>query len=1261
MTDMPLGAVPTESGTHFSLFSAHATAVTLCLFAPSANGLVETDRINLTRTRNIWSVHVPEVYAGQAYGYRVDGPYAPADGHRFNPYKLLIDPYAKALTGSIIEHPSLYGHNGDDDLSFNNQDSANYMPKSVVTGPTPRRDWDRPVTPWSETVLYEAHVKGLTQQHPNVHPAARGTVDGLSDPALIAHLKDLGVTTLELLPLQQFHSEPRLTDLGLSNYWGYNPINYFTPHGAYLGPRGVDGLRDSVRALHAAGIDVILDVVYNHTAESWHLGPTLSYKGIDNASYYALQDDRRFYVNHTGTGNMLDMRSEAVRDLTLASLRHWVTDFGIDGFRFDLAPTLGRMGHGFDVAAPMLAMIKDDPVLATVKLIAEPWDIGPQGYQLGQFPNGWAEWNDEYRDALRSFWRGDDHAHQSLAGKLLGSSERFDHDGRAAWSSVNFLAAHDGFTLHDTVSFHDKHNLANGEDNRDGHGHNLSGNLGYEGATDNADIQARRQTRKVAMLATLLLSQGTPMLLAGDELGQSQNGNNNAYCQDNETTWLDWGAADSILIQQVQALTALRRRYPHFRQSRFLHGEPLAESALPDVTWITPDGRVMHVGDWEQADRACLGLALAMPNASTLAVFFNRGVDTHVTLSARWTPVFGTRHLSGDAVCVFELPASDVPDWERPARLMAHAEASGLHQGFRDITGHWHGMADETRDAILRAMGVDLMTLPSLPNPKTPDETPIATVFGADALREMGETSKVWGVTTALYALHNQSSWGVGDFETLAQLAQGLAPHGGDFIGINPVHALFPGAPHLYAPYSVSSREFLNIMHIAPEQLPEFAGLKPDISSPEFVDYTAVYAAKSAAFAAAFANFTALPSDHPRRVDLAAYQQTRGAALHQHALYDVLFEQLPKDRQTYAGWQNFAPEHHDPQSPACVAFAAKHADRIDYYAYLQWNAELQLSSAQARAKAAGMRIGLYLDLAVGVVPGGSDVWRNRDAFATGISLGAPGDAANPDGQRWNLLPLRPDQFNDDEPADRAFRAAMRSIMTHAGAVRIDHVLGLSRSFWIPDDAPGGYVTYPFARLMQIIAEESQAANCIIFGEDLGTVPDGFRDQMAGHDLLGCSVHMIERGHHGEMLPRDNARPLAMNAWSNHDFPTLAGFWTERDLAWREQLNIGVSSLPWEREQRARDRQAMADMAGLNGTPDQLNAADMATLQAYLAGGPSLAFAVQLDDLLLSKDQPNVPGTTSEQPNWRRRTAQSVESILANADAHSILSAITHAS
>ena len=1239
-----LGAVLDPRGCTFRLWSHHAERVTLCLFDDG-----DERRVVLARDGDVWAAHVPGVRAGQRYGYRVHGPWAPHEGHRFNARKLLIDPYARRLDGTITEHPAIYGHQPGDDLAFNDRDSAPFMPRCVVVADAPEPEWSRPETPWADTVIYEAHLKGLTRSHPAVPERVRGTADALAHPAVLNHLRRLGVSAVELLPLQSFHSEPRLTQMGLSNYWGYNPVNYFCPHAAYLGPGGEAGLRDSIRALHAAGLEVILDVVYNHTAESWHLGPTLSFKGIDNASYYALQGDKRFYVNHTGTGNMLDMRCTAVRDLTLASLRHWAEHYGVDGFRFDLAPTLGRMGAGFDPDAPMLDAIREDPVLGPLKLIAEPWDIGPDGYQLGRFPEPFAEWNDEYRDALRSFWRNDPGAHRNLASRLLGSAERFE--GRPAWSSVNFLAAHDGFTLHDTVSFSAKHNHVNGEEGRDGHGHNLSDNMGVEGP--DPALEDPRRSRKAAMLATLLLSQGTPMLLAGDEFGQSQSGNNNAYCQDNATTWLDWADADEALIDITAELVALRKRYPHFRQARHLHGRGMDGSSLRDAVWITPDGREMADADWNRDDLPCLGLALALSGEPTLAVFLNRGGERTVSLSDHWSAVHGSRTLSGDAVAVFALPAGQLPKWEAGARL-AHADALGLHRDYHTVTGERVVMGDATRAALLDALDVDPTTAPRL---SFQQSMPGPDVFGVGALRERGGA---WGVTLPLYGLHSARSWGVGDFEDLARACEALALLGADFVGLNPVHALYPGAAHLFAPYSVSSREWLNVLHIAPDQLPEWKGERPAFAPSDTVDYAAAYAAKHAAFEHAFAAFEALSPRTTRKRAFAAFVEGGGESLAQHALYDVLFEQLPTERQTYQGWRNFAPEYRDPRSDASRAFAAEHARRIRYHQYLQWNARLQLDAAQARAQAAGMAVGLYLDMAVGVNAGSSDVWRRRRAFVPTVSLGAPGDAANPDGQAWALAPLRPDRFGEGEPSEAAFRAALRATMRSAGAVRVDHVLGLLRAFWIPQGAPGGYVSYPFDRMVDIIAQESRAAGCVVFGEDLGTVPPGFRERMAARGLMGCAVQLIERDASGAILAPDAARELSLTAWTNHDFPTLQGFWTGEDLRWREQLGIGTDSLPAVRERRARDRERLAALAGLDGMPAQLDAGAMARLQAALAAGPALAFAVPIEDALLSPHQPNVPGTVNEAPNWRRRLSVPIEGLASHPALVTILSAVHRA-
>lgn len=1266
----PLGNDVQMDGVNFALFSAHATSVTLCLFSP--DGQTETAQIPLPRkTGDIWHGHIKGLREGQLYGYRVDGPYAPHEGHRFNANKLLIDPYAKTLFGEFIEHEALYGfdvHAPDKDLSFNTADSAPYVPKSVVGRPAYDWEEDRPPrTKWADTIIYEAHVKGLTQRRADIAPAHRGTLGGLSDPAMIAHLVDLGITAIELLPLQSFMSEPRLTHMGLSNYWGYNPVNYFAPHAPYLGPSGTRAIQDAVKALHAANIEVILDVVYNHTAESWELGPTLSYRGIDNASYYHLAEDKRFYVNHTGCGNTLDMSHPRVLELTIESLRYWAEHMRIDGFRFDLAPTLARNPYDYDKAAPFFGALRNDPVLSRLKLIAEPWDIGPNGYVLGQFPNEWAEWNDRFRDDVRSFWRGDENAHKSLAGALLGSAHIFDHDARAAKSSVNFIAAHDGFTLRDTVSFNDKHNHANGEHNRDGHGHNLSDNMGAEGETDNPHINAARRQRQKNMLATLLLSQGTPMLLAGDEFGHSQRGNNNAYCQDNEMTWLNWEARDTELEDFTRALIALRQAYPHFTQGEFLHGQEIGTQAVKTVEWITASGDALQTHDWEDPHQSCLGLALSVEGEDSVLVMINRGEarefrldDTQVThlLSSSNDPV-ETGVLPANSVSVFKTSGYYRTPQFREQAINRLAEDFGVIDHYRDISGHVHSASSQTKTALLKAMKIDLGSGP-IPAPHSPASPKPSSVYGAQMLREQGGG---WGVTAALYALRSERNWGMGDFEDLAVLAEIMAKKGADFIGINPVHALFPAAPHLYAPYSPSSREFLNVMLIAPDKIPELPQAlraAPQLAQgPEHVDYAAVYRAKMNAFEAAFEAFCALKKTTQRRKDFAAFVKAGGEALQHHALFDAIFETLPPDRQTYEGWHNFPNGFEDPRTQACRTFAKTHAARLEFYAYLQWTAQTQLSAAQDRARMAGMSIGLYLDFAVGVVPGGADAWRNKDAFARHVSLGAPGDMANPDGQVWNLLPYDPQALirRDYEP----YRSALRKAMTLGGAIRIDHILGHLRSFWIPQDSAGGYVRYPFEGLLHMIAQESRANQCVVFGEDLGTVPDGFRDRMADFDLMGCNIALIERDSAGTLLPPEAMRELSITGFSNHDFPTLTGFWDGEDFRWRKALGIGddPNTIAWEAQRREADKAALLSAVGWNDAPI-MTATLMAQLQAYMASAPALAFAVQLDDLMLEPMQANVPGTTDEQPNWRRRSRLSLEEVAVDPDVGRICTSICDA-
>jgi glycogen operon protein len=611
----PLGATFDGSGTNFALFSEGAERVELCLFgARGGETRLQLDEVDAF----VWHTYVPNVQPGQRYGYRVHGPYDPARGLRFNPAKLLLDPYAKAVDGEIAWGQPVYGYTFGDPDSRNDEDSAADMMKGVVVNPY--FDWagDRlPKTPYSETFIYEAHVRGLTMRHPGIPEEMRGTYSGIAHPAIIEHLTKIGVTAIELMPVHQFVNDSVLEDKGLSNYWGYNTISFFAPHNRYAAAsdagQQVQEFKGMVRALHAAGIEVILDVVYNHTAEGNHLGPTLSMRGIDNAAYYKLEEDQRFYTDYTGTGNSLNVRNPHSLQLMMDSLRYWVLDMHVDGFRFDLAAALAREFYDVDRLATFFELVQQDPVVSQVKLIAEPWDVGPGGYQVGNFPPQWTEWNGKYRDTVRDFWRGEPQALGEFASRLTGSSDLYEHSGRLPVASVNFVTAHDGFTLRDLVSYVEKHNEANGEDNRDGADDNRSENFGVEGPTDDPAVLTARARQQRNFIATLLLSQGVPMLLHGDELGRTQQGNNNAYAQDNEITWVDWEGADRPLLEFTAALSRLRRDHPTFRRRRFFEGRPVRrEEGAPvqDIAWLRPDGTLMQPEDWDSGFGRAIGVFL---------------------------------------------------------------------------------------------------------------------------------------------------------------------------------------------------------------------------------------------------------------------------------------------------------------------------------------------------------------------------------------------------------------------------------------------------------------------------------------------------------------------------------------------------------------------------------------------------------------------------------------------------------------------------
>ena len=637
----PLGATWDGLGTNFAVFSANATRIDLCLFDPSARRQIQ--RFELPEcTDEVWHGYLPNARAGLIYGYRAHGPYEPHRGHRFNPHKLLLDPYARHLAGELRTSDALYGYRVNSpraDLSFDRRDSAPGMLKAVVADDSFNWADDRPpAVPWSDTVIYEVHVRGLSMLRPDLRPNERGTFAALGDPHFIDHMRRLGVTTVELLPVHAFVQDRYLLQKSLRNYWGYNTVGFFAPEPRYLSDNTADEMRIAVRRLHAAGLEVILDVVYNHTGEGSELGPTLSFRGLDNASYYRLvADNPRHCVNDTGTGNTLNLSTPRVLQMVMDSLRHWVIAFHVDGFRFDLGVTLGREDHGFDQRSGFFDAIRQDPVLAKIKLISEPWDLGPGGYQLGQHPPGFAEWNDRFRDGVRRYWRGDGGQRADFAARFAGSSDFFDKQSRRPWASINFVAAHDGFTLADVVSYAERHNEANGEDNKDGTGENWSANWGVEGPTDEADILDTRQRLQRALLATLVLAQGTPMLLGGDEFGRSQHGNNNAYCQDNEVSWLDWKQAESAegraLTAFAERVIALRHRHAVLRAPRFLHGQDELAPGIRDIAWFDVSGEQVSNDSWNNPEERRLVLRRAGRNGdgrlSILTAFFNATAEDH--------------------------------------------------------------------------------------------------------------------------------------------------------------------------------------------------------------------------------------------------------------------------------------------------------------------------------------------------------------------------------------------------------------------------------------------------------------------------------------------------------------------------------------------------------------------------------------------------------------------------------------------------------
>jgi glycogen debranching enzyme GlgX/4-alpha-glucanotransferase len=1365
-TPGPLGLTLAAGGANVAVYSAHASAIELCLF--DSKGETEIERLRLpARTGDVFHGHIEGIAGGQRYGLRAYGPYAPGQGHWFNPAKLLVDPHALALDRSFGFSPAMLGSRLDasGEYSPDGTDSAPFVPKAIAVAPAAAAPRPRAKRPWADSVIYELHVRGFTKLHHSVPEAIRGTFAGLAHPAAIEHLVKLGVTCAEIMPAAAWADERHLYAAGLNNYWGYNPVALMAPD-PRLAPGGWAEVAACVAALQDAGIEVIVDVVLNHTGEGDEAGPTLSLRGLDNASYYRLsQQAPRAFINDTGCGNTLALDRPAGMRLAMDALRTWATLGGVDGFRFDLATVLGRRADGFDPGAPLLAAIEQDPLLRDLRLIAEPWDTGPGGYQMGAFPAGWAEWNDKFRDSVRKFWRGDAGLLGEAATRVSGSSDIFA-PRRPPSRSVNFIAAHDGFTLADLVSYESKHNEANGEANRDGTDGNYSWNNGAEGESADPAILAARRRDQRSLLAILMLARGTPMLSMGAEFGQSQRGNNNAYAQDNPVAWLGWDNADATLAAFAGRLAKFRAAHPALTQDRYLSGEALDATHIPDVEWRKPDGERMQAQDW-QTGRTLIA-SLYAPGASggtadRLLIVLNAGREpVEVTLpeardGTNWRHCIDTAREDGDAggaafpggavasieprsVAVFEeqadaaLRASGAGKGVTSALLNRLARAAGIASHWHDIYGKEHTVPDDTKVALLADMGfaagsdaqaveslgqladwesrrllpatlaayegegaalrlardgggglpaalilecedgsreplrldplglefgslaavdgrrVDtvLAKLPARPagryrifSERMPELACHLTVAPRQCfLPEQGAGARLSGVAAQLYSLRRSGGQGIGDFTALGDLAELAANAGTATVGLNPLHALFSQDRDRASPYFPSDRRFLDPIYIdvgaleGPAAKAVFAECSDRVAALEAlpdVDYKGVWALKRFVLEAGFADFNRLP---PAR-DFEDFVARDGASLERFACFEAISE--TRQGEKWPSW----PAAMQSANPALLrAFSREHSSLVRFHLYLQWLADKQFREAAARGKAESW-LGFYRDLAVGAAPDSAEVWANADQFLGHTAIGAPPDPFAEGGQNWGLRAPNPLAWR--RSGFRLFREVLQANMAGACALRIDHAMGLTRLFVIPNGAraeDGAYLAFPERELIAELALESQRARCVIVGEDLGTVPGHFRATMDAANILSYRVMWFERDGDGFAAAQSYPRK-SVACVTTHDLPTIAGWWQGEDIREKEALGlIEPAAAEVARKERVLLKQAFLRTTGLLAEAGQDYMPPLASIVAaaheFIGQTPSLIAIAQIDDLVGEFTAVNLPGTDRERPNWRRK-------------------------
>lgn len=1306
---VPLGASLHENGVNFAVFSEAASHIEICIF--DENGEKQVQNFTLPyKTGGVFHGFVNGLKAGTLYGIRAYGENSPEKGDWFNPNKLLIDPYALEIDKPFALIDAL--HN-------NEIDSAAFVPKARIIAPKLAKKTIK--TPTEKTIIYEMHVKGFTQNMQEIPDNTRGTFAGLCHPKAIKYLKELGINSIELLPIAAWIDERHLPPLGLSNYWGYNPICFMAPD-PRLAPNGWDEVRECVETLSKNGIETILDVVFNHSGESDEFGPIISYRGLDNKSYYRINDDGT-YANDAGCGNVLDCHNPYTIRLIMDALRAWVQFGGVAGFRFDLASVLGRSKNGFTKDAPLLTAISQDPILRECKLIAEPWDCGMGGYQIGQFPSNWGEWNDKYRDCMRGFWRGDDISLGQFATRFCGSQDIF-HDRHPA-NSINFITAHDGFTLADLIAYEGKNNIANGENNRDGTDNNMSWNNGIEGPSHDLEILNKRRQDQKSLLAILLLSRGTPMLSMGSELGKSQNGNNNAYAQDNDLTYLDWQNFDKEILDFCQKLIKIRLAHPAIHANEFLRGDNKT-GLYNDVNWHNIDGSPLSAHDWDNpqgqgllidlckvADRILIAINrsnntqnLNLPPAHDYydwEILANSGDGDLNSIGARTIMVFGQKANKNK---------NPIPKEEEINRL---CNALGIETSWWDVVGKETQVPLEAKCAIIKAMGYECdnqtqilqsllmhcdkferrflpysicadfgekLILPicvginsappnlwlniknengeitkikaanlnqqikicsdgrkaniyelEIPNLEigryviTPEndilECKVTIAPKAAFLPECIENDgKVYGLTSQIYSLSRDGDQGIGDFTSLGILLENAAKIGVDIIGINPLHSLFVNDRERASPYYPSSRYFLEPLYLDLAKVPDIILPKPTKYSGQ-IDYENIWQAKLELLRQSFEN-------HKTTASFEKFCTENGAAL-----------------ETFAKHQSQA---------------TKGKDSPEFFKYLQWLCDDQLKQATLDKN---LKIGLCRDLAIGAAPDGAEIATLGDKIAKNIAIGAPPDPLGPNGQVWGLPPIIPHKMIESGFEDQIKLFA--SNMKYAGALRIDHAMGLMRQFWVPDGmigASGAYVRFPFKNLLAELKLESQRAKCLIIGEDLGTVPHGFSEAMNDAHILSYRLMPFEKW--GEDFKPASAYPkLSFACASTHDLPPLKGWWDALDI--KERLEIGqfeAEEYANQIAQRHKDKEKLLLLLQtenlISKQYDITKSIDddlIYAIHAFIAKTPAMIAIAQFEDLAGETNPINLPGTDKERPNWRNRLATSIDDIFASPTAQNIIKAM----